>query len=435
MKRALIGWGGILLFVLCPLMAPAPAGAAPTSQFGNEQVFTSVRDQAGRLHVLWVEQQTPERFRLLYQLQTLSGSPLAPVLLIQESQSRLRRPHIMIDANEGTVHALWQERFAKGAGARNTEGTWVHYARLSSGGQGASILRQAILNQRPLAQHPDLGVDRRGIAYAMWEEGKETLLLAKVQDDRPVVYRRIATDFGKNGHGYPTLAVDGRGDLHLAWSAVTPTGTQQIVYAVMARHDFSAARLVALQAVYNGAAPFSQPKQIRVEERTGRVTIHWKTQHREGPLGRLAASARSVSFTTDRGVVERVVVHDTFLAPTAGSAPSTLFLAVAAGKSPVIRPSAVSTLLATVHDDGSAASCLSRHAEGIDKLLLARLLAFTSWSGAPPAAGVVRLPSPRSCSVLLFSQQLNRPLPLSLSDVIDHCNTFPPNSFGARNVL
>jgi hypothetical protein len=441
MKRTLIGWGGILLCALYPLITPAPASAAPARQFSNEQVFASVRDQAGRLHVLWVEQQSPERFLLLYQLQTLSGSPLAPALLIQESRSRLRRPHVMIDADGGAVHALWQERFAKEAGARNAEGTWVHYARLSSGGQGASILRQEILNQRPLAQHPDLGVDRQGIAYAMWEEGRKTLLLARVQDNRPVTYRRIATDFGRNGHGYPALAVGGRGDLHLTWSAITPAGTQQIVYAAVSRRDFSSARLVAVEAVYTAASPSDQPKRIRVAEQTGRVTIHWKNQHREGPLGRLAASSGSVSFTTGRGVAERIVVHDTVLAPAAAPAPSIQYLAVA-GKAPVIRPSSAAVLLATVYDDGMTASRLARRAEGIDKRLMARLLAFTSWSGAPPAAGLVRFSSPRSCSVSLFSQQLNRPVPLSQSAVVEHIDAFSPDSFGAwpnlfgdRNVL
>lgn len=381
------------MLMFCPLMAPAPANAAPIPHFNNGQVLASTRDHVNRLHVLWVEQSAANQFRLLYQLQTLSGSPIGPAVLIQESQHRLRRPHLMFDAREGVIHALWQERFAKSAGARNAEGTWVHYARLSSGQEGPAVLRQAILNKRPLAQHPDLAVDRHGAAYAVWEEDADAIRLAKIVGDRPVESTQIATRLSRRGQGFPALTIDDQGDLHLAWSAVTPIGTQQIVYVSLSHHDFNAGRLAAMHAVYTAGSPTDQPKQIRIDDRTGRITIQWKNQRQQGALGRLAASANSVSFTTgpgSPGLVEQLVVSDTFVAPAAAANHATMPVAVT-GKRLSVKPVPMMAMAPMASDDGPMSARVSRHSDAIGKLKLARLLAFTSWTGAPPAGKVAVL--------------------------------------------
>jgi hypothetical protein len=354
----------------------------PAVQPAGDQTQATLHDQQNRLHRLWVDQTAADQFRLLYQVQSLSGTPLAPATLVHESASRIRRPHLAID-DAGTLHLLWQERFAKGAGAKSREGTWVHYAQLASSDSGASLLRHEVLNQRPLAQHPDLSVDSRGVAYAIWEEDQNRLVLAKVSGPKqPVDYRWIAADFGKGGHGFPALTVDRRGDLHLAWSTVTSIGTQQIVYATLLHGAFDTARITT-QPVYTTTRSADRPKQLRVAEQTGSVTIHWKNQRERGPLGRLVASTGSVIFTLKHGaIIDRVTILDTMLTPSPTPRRSAMPLAVTA-KAPPIEPAVIVAALLTPpwHIDVSTSA---RSDDSIGKLKLARLLAFSRWSSAPP---------------------------------------------------
>ena len=145
------GCGVVALSLACLAPLPAHAGAALLPSDSN--VRTVVRDRANHLHTVWVEESTGNRSRLMYQLQGLSGAPLTQGMVIRDSVNRIRRPHIRIDSS-GTVHLLWQERFAKTAGARRAQGTKVWYARLSMGKQGPYVVRQDILNQRQTAMHP-----------------------------------------------------------------------------------------------------------------------------------------------------------------------------------------------------------------------------------------------------------------------------------------
>jgi hypothetical protein len=411
------GWGGI--FFILALLCPITVLASPLPHSANEKIRATFFDrQSGQVHLLWIEQKSGDHSRLLYQRRTLDGLPLGPAMLIQESQSRLRRPHLVMDGS-GTLHALWQERFDKRHGARNAEGTWIHYARFTAdSAQAGSILRQDVLNHRPLAQHPDLGVDKRGIAYAIWEEGRDSLFIAKVQGNRTVAYRHMTTDFGKPGHGYPALAVDGRGDVHMTWSSVTSVGTQQILYASLSHHGFNDGRLVASRVVFSSESPSEQPKRIRVANGTDRVTIVWKNMRIEGPLGRLAASDNRISFTVGHSSLKRVVVLDTFMTPTQSmwwsSAP-----AAVTGKPRMVKPSVVPTGLSAVPDEQPVYLKSSR-TMAIDKLKLARLLAFTSWTGAPPSitSPVKFMPFPFSASEFAHLQNLRTVQPFFQSHII-----------------
>jgi hypothetical protein len=407
--RVVVFWGLALLlpsfgFAMTSAPAGVPSAIAPpavtplTVAPSDGQTRASVRDEANRLNVVWVEQTRAGTSRLLYQIRTLSGAPLTPSILIQESTGRLRRPHLAVDADH-ILHLLWQERFAKTAGARNPEGTWVHYARLAPTAQDVSIVQQRVLNQRPQALHPDFAVDARGSAYAVWEEGDHAIVIAKVAGHRqPVVYQRITSDFGKDGHGYPALAVDGRGKLHLAWSVRASSGQEQIVYAALALKTFGSARLSG-QAVYTSALPGDQPKRIRVAEQTGLVTIHWKNKHGEGPLGRLVATTGSVTFIPKSGVIDRVNVLDASLASAPEPWRAVMPLAVA-GKPPLFRPAATATVQSAPPADQSRLR-LARFDDSITKLKLSHALAFSTWSGAPPSVqGVSDSPSPLAAYVI-----------------------------------
>jgi hypothetical protein len=375
----------LLVGVVFPALLPVAAQAEASLPQADSQIRSSVSDRANRLHVAWVEQDADDHSRLVYQLQTASGVPLTPATILHESTARIRRPHLVIDANQ-FIHLLWQERFAKGAGAKVSQGTWVHYAKLALNGQGLSLLRKETLNQRPKAMHPDLAVGVDGVAYSVWEEGADSIILAKIAGpSQPIDHRRIAAHFGKDQHGYPAVAVDRRGNLHLSWTNAGQTKNQQIVYAMLPAATFAQDRPPSEQPIYASAPVFGQPKRITVDNNTGRITVTWRNQRARGPIGLVAAHENSVILRpTDNGqAVQPWRVVDSNL--TSG-------LVLFPQQTPVALPGKP-LLLAIVPDkqvvgdlpDLSPATALRQFDSSVEKLKLAHLLAFSSWSGPPPS--------------------------------------------------
>ncbi|MBI3620653.1 MAG: hypothetical protein HY208_00495 [Nitrospirae bacterium] len=337
---------------------------------------------------------------LFYQSMTLSGSPDAPAILIHTSTNRIRRPHIAIDSNR-TVHLLWQERFTKGAGSRNSQGTWVHYARIAQGQHGPVVTREELLNDRPMAMHPYLAVDAQGVAYSAWEEGQDSVILARLAGNSALERRRIATHFGKDAHGYPAVAVDRRGNLHVTWTdAADPTATQ-IVYTTLqpqgtgARQPLSSLLESPKQSLYRSVQVVSQPKTIGVDPSTGRVVIAWLNQRERGPIGRLAAQhvsvtlrpagllASSIGHTRWRSAKVLRVLDSRLTAQPAfveWAAP-----VAAVGKSMTL--TVVRTAVGVVSPPATSASTLHRFNGTVETLRRLQLLKFSSWSGPPPAAG------------------------------------------------
>jgi hypothetical protein len=342
-------------------------------------------------------------------MQEISGAPLTPVTVLHESAARLRRPHIAIDTSQ-VVHLLWQERFAKGAGARVPQGTWVHYARLTSRAQSQpTLLRQEVLNQRPMALHPDLAVDARGVAYSVWEEGGGAVVLTRIAgQSQPVEHRRITALFGKDRHGYPAVAVDQRGTLHVTWTASGNANRTQIIYATLPVSNWGTQQAVSQQPIYATAPVFGQPKRISVDDRTGQVTITWRNQRTQGQLGRMAASDNSITLKLAGSSTARKLsrVLDTHLTPSPEGASFTVPVAVL-GKPLMVAPPPGGTTRVTLPVD-SLNSAFHRFDGTVEKLQLAKLLAYSSWTGAPPNFWLQPIPSG------LFSRDLGSPPQFSL---------------------
>ena len=397
----------MLLGLSCLL--PSAALADSPLPLSDDQTRATVLEQQ-RLHVAWVEQTGNQHSSLFYQLQDLSGHPISPQVLIQESVARIRRPHVVVDASQ-RIHLLWQERFAKEAGAKLPQGTWVHYAQLTSTAQGLAVVRQQqVLNQRPLAMHPALAIDAQGIAYVVWEEGETSVMLAKIVGrQRPVEFRKIAASFGKEGHGYPTVAIDRKGNLHLAWTNRAAAGTSQIVYTTLAAADLGGKRAILGQPLYATAPVVGQPKQIMMDEAAGRVRISWQNRRAEGPLGRLALPVNSLTLRV-KGSAARLAtplrIFDTHLVP----APDQLALgeqvAVTVKPQP-LRPA--QTVMVRVEPQGDQLKLLlQRFDNAIEKLKLAHLLAFSSWSSAPPSSMIVSSRLSPDSSIQFVPQQVHR---------------------------
>jgi hypothetical protein len=409
LKRCVIvGFLCVCALSLTPLTASA--GSSLASSFSGNQTSSIVRDQTNHLQRVWVEESGDGGSRLLYQALPLSGSPDTPATLIHASANRIRRPHIAVDANQ-TVHLLWQERFAKGAGARNSEGTWVHYTRLVRGPHGVVVSRNELLNERPMAMHPYLAVDAHGVAYSVWEEGQDSIILARIPGHNAIERRRIATHFGKDVHGYPAVAIDRHGNLHVTWTGATDAQTTQIAYEMFqapgagAHRSLSALIESPKQALYRSAQPFNQPKTIGVDPATGRVVIAWRNQRERGPIGRLAAQTISMTVSPAGllGPVHGNIRHGNIrhekvrwksaktlsvLDANLTSQPSLVELALpvaAVGKPLVI--TAIRTAGGAASPPTTTSSTLHRFDDTVGKLHLLQLLKFSSWSGPPPAPG------------------------------------------------
>ncbi len=428
-KSALLLLGA---FCLLPTAASAATSSLPLSD-DQSRATLQARQQ---LHVAWVEQTNDQQSFLLYQRQDLSGRPLSPRTVIHQSASRIRRPHLAVDASE-RVHLLWQERFAKEAGAKTSQGTWVHYAQLAPAAQGLTIVRQQVLNQRPNAMHPALAVDAQSIAYAVWEEGDNSVVLAKiVGHQRPVEFHTIAASFGKEGRGYPAVAVDRQGNVHLAWTNATSAGDSQIVYAMLAATDLGGRQPIVGQPLHAGAPVVGQPKQITIDDTAGQVKISWQNRRAEGPLGRLAALPVNSLTLRMKGSAARLAtpwrVMDQHLASIPELPSFGELLAVTVKPH---RPASIYAVMARIAPQTDPVQpLLQRFDDAIEKLKLAQLLAFSNWSSAPPSATVVASHPPHG-SVLQFVSQQARHNHQFKSLFSASLNTLgPPNHFSQRRL-
>ena len=402
-KSALLLLGA---FCLLPTAASAATSSLPLSD-DQSRATLQARQQ---LHVAWVEQTADQQSFLLYQLQDLSGRPLSPRTLIHQSDSRIRRPHLAVDASE-RIHLLWQERFAKETGAKTSQGTWVHYAQLAPAAEGLTVIRRQVLNQRPNAMHPALAVDAQSIAYVVWEEGGNSVVLAKIVGrQRPVEFHKVSASFGKEGRGYPAVAVDRQGNLHLAWTNATNAGDSQIVYAMLVATDLGGRQPIVGQPLYTSAPVAGQPKQITIDDTAGQAKISWQNRRGEGPLGRLAALPANNLTLRMKGSAARPATPWRVMDQHLSSVPELpSFGELLAVTVKPHRPASVYEVMVRIAPQTDPVQpLLQRFDDAIEKLKLAQLLAFSNWSSAPPSATVVASRLPHDSAVQVVSQQVHQ---------------------------
>ncbi len=371
---------------------PSETRALDITSLSNPQSAQVTADSSGRLHAVWIDQSGTEASVFYQAIDPFGSRSVGTASRIYESRldgSRLRRPRIVV-GDEGEIHLILQERFAKVSGARATEGTWVHYIRFRSSEipQGGSI-RHTVLNERPKALHPDLAVDRRGNAAVVWEEESDALVLIRIGSNGLLSSRHlIPVRNSTEGRAFPALAADRRGNIHLAWTE--PSGrADRMVYTVLDQKAFRP--LITQRTLHTVPSALGQRKSLSVDP-SGQVRLEWAAKKAEGPGSEIASDrhhliiravspaspAQSINPLMAGGVSDLVDRHF-HAALKLSSPPADEGLP---GKRLEISPPA---RVKGVHLSFSS-SGPERMADGIEieKVLMRHLLEFSSWTGAPP---------------------------------------------------
>ncbi len=386
--RVRYGLLALALIGSAALFHPSRAHAIDPSALTNPQFGQVVSDRSGRLHAVWIEQ-AGSGSQIYYQtIDPFRSQPETGSVVVANTATRLRRPQVAVD-RRGNVHLLWQERFTKSSGARDKEGTWVHYARLNANDSGREI-RHEVLNDRPRAQHPDLAVDGRGDAFVVWEEAGGGLLLTKI-DARTglAAHRAIASTNSTERRAFPAIAVDRSGQIQLAWTEGENPRTDQIVHAAV---DAKALAITqAKQVVYAVPAAAGQRKNLAIDP-AGQLRMTWVTKQGRGPQGEqntspnaLVIARRSPGAGGSPSTRWASQVADRHLNETADQA-RLISDAVALPKRISLPLPAAIAIVVDPHDRAGAQPIATTAA--IEKILKQQLLRFSSWSGAPPSVAL-----------------------------------------------
>lgn len=404
-------WQGIVIAVaLLVLGASGPVSAggafAPAPQNGD-----TAADSAGRLHTVTVSEASGQS-ALLYQiLDPFAAGHPAPSVLLRETTSRIRRPQIVVD-RRGGVHVLWQERFAKTEGARDAQGTWVHYLRFNNG-ELAGGLQHHVLNDRPQALHPNLAVDGRGGAVVVWEEDA-ALVVSRIVPTGLVSARRLAAEPARlDRRAFPAVAVDRQGQIHVAWTDHSPNASDQMVYSVLTARTLEPQ--IAQQTVQKINGVYAQRKSLALEP-SGNVRLTWTDKLAPGRLAERSDPNRIwiASGGGPAGALVRTYgLADRHLHEESVSAAPSAWVAV-----PSRHPGFSALSSRTVLDSAAPPEpelIPALLSSAIEKRLKREILAFASWSGPPPGS-VIDAPSsvtayasaPRARDLSVHSQYLHR---------------------------
>lgn len=386
---------------------------APSPQNGHTAV-----DSAGRLHTISSSEVAGKTALVYHVIDPFAAGGSSETILLRESMARIRRPQIVVD-RRGGVHVMWQERFAKVEGARDAQGTWVHYARFNNG-QLAGGLQHHVLNDRPQALHPNLSVDARGNAVVVWEEDA-ALVVSRIVSTGLVSVRRLAAEpKSLDRRAFPAVVTDRQGQIHLAWTDHSAGGPDQMVYTVLTAQTLEPR--FAHQTVQKISGVYAQRKALTLES-SGDVRLTWTDKL--GP-GRLAERSDPNRVWIAAGGPSGAVIRTYGLADRHFHQESPLIVPDAAVALPSrdpglsgLRPSGVGDALRPSASEPIAALFSS----AIEKELKREILAFASWSGPPPADAIV---APSSAA---FSASAP-----SARDLSAHSN-HPQSTFGRHSQL
>jgi hypothetical protein len=373
------GFIGFILFLMGVFFVPISGFAAPLPIDNIPQFRDAVHAPDGLLHSVWVAQEG-RTSSLQYQVRDVAGRTLFGPMVIAESSARIRRPQLAIDGG-GSIHFLWQERQIHRANPQ----TVIKYTslKLASSGAVTTLAQPVMINRDPTATHPSLAVDHAGWAYAVWEiEGRSVVLAAIDPSGRIGQVRHITNYDTKTGHALPTVAVDRRGNVHVVWSVLSGDRTQ-LIYKAFRGHGGQV--LEKERIIYTTSGAAAQTKVVTFDAK-GNIKISWADQVRQH--GRVAKADRGRGYLVLRhghsgGASTVATVADQSLTAQPGPVVSVTGEAVISPKPRMDAPSTHALL--SVLEPLPARQLSAVGDEAVSKLLMERLLRYSTWSAAPPS--------------------------------------------------
>jgi len=211
-----------------------------------------------------------------------SGLTVIDTLLIDQVQTKVRRPQILIDPRQ-QIHLLWQERplTSKNRIQANSQ---IHYARfeLSPAQLSFRSLYHRVLNTQGdlSAKRPRMALNRRGEVAVVWEDPKSGILLTKLDPTGHGGVPTIIVPGPFNAPVQPTVTADPLGRLHIAWvnRSSEQSKTSRILYTVVSGQRLKP--LIRPTALYRFAQPL---KSVSIDIVDGKhLKVGWSIERTQG---------------------------------------------------------------------------------------------------------------------------------------------------------
>jgi chitodextrinase len=220
----------------------------------------------------------------------LSFSANVRVNDVQTNAQRL--PDVAVDS-AGLVHAIWED-------TRNAGGTGldIYYANSTDGGLSFNPSRRVNNDAGGAEQgEPAIGIAADRSVYAVWTDARNGARGADIYFSKssdlggtwvPNFY--LNDDTGNRGQGAPDIAVDGSGNVYVAWSDSRDANTAPDIYAT--RSSNAGASFAANVKVNDDAgATYQGSPSLAVN--AGRVHAAWADERTRGSTWRDVYSASS----------------------------------------------------------------------------------------------------------------------------------------------
>lgn len=226
----------ILLLILWATVAllPGSAGVAAegtgwsarqniSNNQGNSQFPSIAVDTQGNLYVVW-QDYTVGNSGLLYSTRSVGDANWSAPQSIPGTSATPGDPRIAVD-HQGSLHVVWQDSIGGESGIfwalRSSDGSWSAPQKITGSSANSSA--------------PDIAVDAQGNPQVVWKEelthGNAGIMYATRSGETDWLTQSISDNSG--GSGFPSIAVDGEGNLHVVWqdSLQITGGYLDILYA------------------------------------------------------------------------------------------------------------------------------------------------------------------------------------------------------------
>jgi len=180
-------------------------------------------DAGGAVHVVW-QDSAPGNYNIFYARRSSDGIWSGPQNISNNSDDSWQ-PQLAVDAG-GAVHVVW----IHATRVKYDIFYDIFYARRSS--DGAWSGPQNISNDSGYSWQPQLAVDAGGAVHVVWSDstpGNYNIFYAKRSSDGIWLGPQNISD-NSGWSGYPQLAVDAGGAVHVVWQDSAP-GNYNIFYA------------------------------------------------------------------------------------------------------------------------------------------------------------------------------------------------------------
>jgi hypothetical protein len=179
-------------------------------------------DSFGHIHVVW-EDDTPGNVEVYYRKSTDGGEAWTASERITWNSGRSECPAVAADSSGDTL-VVWHD---------NTPGNNEVYCRKSTGGGLAWMAVKRLSWNSGYSTNPAVAIDSSGHLHIFWGDekpGNKELYYTKSTNGGAAWASNQRITWTSGWSGYPQIAVDSSGHLHLVWYDDTPGGIPDIYY-------------------------------------------------------------------------------------------------------------------------------------------------------------------------------------------------------------